>query len=189
MNADYDDTESEEGTVDLVAGVFLIIVMVIASLYVLQSNITHAYQMHASRNTDKIETSYEIEPYAFDLTAYQTYMLGFLMDTQGPTVKSGVTFVHGDKTLTLSPDTFNYNYTTRNQMITGHSGNSVYSIIGSSGYTGNELVNYYRGLTSGMYHLELNDMTTEYKELLTPDGTRILETNRKEYLWTLYGQQ
>lgn len=189
MNADYDDTESEDGTVDIIVGIFLIVVMLIASFYILQLNISHAYQIHVSRNTDKIETSYEIESYSFEFTAYQTYMLGFLMDNHGSADKSGIMFVQGNNSVMLSPETFNYNYTTRNQLITGHNDKSVYSVIGASGYSGAELVEHYRGFNGGTYKLELNGMTVDADDLLTPDGTRVLETNRKEYLWTLYGHQ
>ncbi len=188
MGDTTDDIEAGDGTIDIVLGLVCIIFFTILAAYNMQENIRAAYgRLSSSENIDKIEIDYDIPPYAYEFTGYQTYMFGFLMDNYGAADRSGIAFENNGSTLELSPESFGYNYTRRNSMITSHSGSSVYTTILASGHTGVDLVTHFRGLESERYKLELCDRIAVAEDVMTPDGTHVLEADRKEYKWTLYG--
>lgn len=123
-------------------------------------------------STDKVEVSYESTENPYELTAYQAYMLGYVMDNYAPENKNTV-FYDNVTHAVLSPKTFGYNYTVRNQLIREKVKASLLT-----GIAADEQTKHYRGLDNRRYLLEFRQNTNS----VAPTVNNSVYTG---YLWAV----
>lgn len=182
-----DELEAGDGVIDSILDMFIAILVTLLLVFLVSLNLQQAYKRHYKAERDKVEVTYEVTSYPFEFTAYQAYMMGFMMDNHEPARTHGVTYTQQGKTVKLAPETFNYNYSTRNTTITSRGGDSVYNVLSASGFSGDQLVEHYRGLLGEPYVLELSGDLVTPENVYAPNGVTILERDRKEFIWTVFG--
>lgn len=126
----------------------------------------------AYNQEDKIEVSYETTANPYELTAYQAYMLGYVMDVYAPDKYSQVLY-NGTKYAVLSKSYFGGNYTERNRTIREQVGAMLLS-----GIQDNAKVNHYRGLDGRRYQLQFIKNPNK-------NAPKISDNVYSGYIWTV----
>lgn len=152
--------------------VTLVLVLFIATL-VLSYCTQELYPLVVENtNAEKVEVSYESTENPYELTAYQAYMLGYVMDNYAPENKNTL-FYDNATYAVLSPKAFGYNYTVRNQLIREKVKASLLT-----GITADTQTKHYRGLDGKRYNLEFRQNTNSV-------APTVNNSVYKGYLWAI----
>lgn len=165
-----EDNTVMPNTVDTIVELIIVIMICIPGLLCYASiarDISSALDTSLNHNKILVTRTDTDDPYT--MTAYQVYMLGYMIDNSGPKEKSGVEFVYAsnDESVYISPNTYSKNYGKRNEMITGiRQGTAAGSGLNSSlpsvaaminSWNAGDAVTHYRGLDDATYRLKLTD--------------------------------